>query len=294
MPPRNAANALREGEAPAQSARSNVPPYHPAVEGEAYWSAGDFAAAGKCLKEALGSISNEQPAVLQRLQRIACECFLELEDWWEAAILADQGLEIGDPHSSERAATHLAYASAASGLGLLLLAREELAKAAKVRRRFESLAVFDAKHHTVSAAVASRLAVFEDGTGLCRETAILSRSLGDEAAKWKLTVDHDLSSAGGRERPVRHGFLDRPRDAKVREVATYRCFNYFTKKKLQNVISVREIDRTPQREGDMGGGSYHCIHPSMLLTPSLPSILDGSAVETLRRERLVVVDNAIG
>ena len=313
------ARAAAEAEARGDAARCQ------ASGSSAAGGAGDAAAISH-YQHAVRILARAAPSQYDAEQaaRVCCSlaaCHMGRRQWWETFLSASCALvaSAGRIHEMTPLGCLGRYQRAAAGakLGLLSRARDEMQAllADPVLQRVaadEARATLPGPLPSVQAlaselrAVEARLSAIDTSDA---ELRLFGTALADRAALGDLALastEEALRVGGvvaklcrvphGRAALVSDGMLDDDSEPTGGEAglkrtarrATYRSCTYHANMVISNVLSLRARAGTA-----IGRPTDHTLPPARACRPDAPSLLSSRALETLRTERLVVIDSAV-
>lgn len=265
--------------------------------------------------------------------RLCCRlagCHIRQREWWPAMFVAASGLIIatspGRGHVDSRVvrATRYRHAHAAAQLGLLgralgdlravLAATDEKAAAGEDADNGadhdEMQAVPDRPSLTKElAAVEARQAAMHDGSGLPSELRALGAALADEGglgsralskpaevARVTSAIERLCRTAYGRAALHSEGMLESEAEpsggeAGVALAARRVCYKHVLYHASGLVVELLAA-RARAGQGFVRPTDF-CQRPSAVCRPGAPTLLGEAELDTLRKERLVVVDHAL-
>lgn len=203
--------------------------------------------------------------------RLAKSCF-ECGAYWDAIGHADCMLSLtGDPlfeddqgETHERLDVMISFAASAMRLGLLGFAMERLSA-------LQSVCPDEVKPYLQEA---RRRQALVDGSDVQQEITLLTAALGPEITS--------IAAVGARDSRELH-----------------RALQVATRRKMREALSSSDVYQDAVSKATTTGGRYRCVPPDRLPVASISApahrmpVLHEAALDQLRRERIVVIDEAL-
>jgi predicted 2-oxoglutarate/Fe(II)-dependent dioxygenase YbiX len=263
----------------------------------------------ECVRILSGLAPGDYEAVLAaRVCGSLADCHLQRKEWWPAMLAAESAIggtagRISAFDPSVLFATHQ-RARAAAALGLLTKAHKDYTNVQRCASGPHAQQVAAERE-----AVEARIAAVQSGSGLASECELLGSSLLDkeglgdralvgerEVMRVQRVIEMLCRGPSGRAALHRDGMLDDDREiaggAEGLKRAVHRALHRHLLYSANIMMHDVEVVRARAGEGLISPINY-CSSPERIFRTSAPSLLSPSDLQTLRRERLVVVDGAL-